>query len=64
MAINVYHAYGRPVVPCSNCIDGNCPMNCSRLYSEGQECPSCKLPYKDGDTCPAIRGGCPLGGDF
>lgn len=28
------------------------------------KCSSCNLPYKNGDACPAIRGGCPMGGDF
>ena len=37
------------------------------IYAErenGDPCPNCHLPYSDGDTCPAIRGGCPMGGDF
>lgn len=28
------------------------------------KCASCKLTYRNGDPCPAIRGGCPMGGDF
>lgn len=28
------------------------------------ECPSCHHEYKDGETCHASRGGCPMGGDF
>ena len=31
---------------------------------ETELCPSCNLPYSNGDTCPAFRGGCPMGGDF
>lgn len=30
----------------------------------GDPCSSCHQPYSDGDTCPAGRGGCPMGGDF
>lgn len=29
-----------------------------------QVCPSCNQPYKDGETCKAGRGGCPMGGDL
>lgn len=28
------------------------------------KCASCKMTYRNGDPCPAIRGGCPMGGDF
>ena len=33
-------------------------------WKSGDPCPSCNLPYSNGDTCPAGRGGCPMGGDF
>jgi len=33
-------------------------------WKNGEPCPSCNLPYSNGDTCPANRGGCPMGGDF
>jgi Protein of unknown function (DUF551) len=36
----------------------------SNPSSQVQLCPSCHLPYSNGDTCPAFRGGCPMGGDF
>jgi hypothetical protein len=36
----------------------------SNPSSQAELCPSCNLPYSNGDTCPAFRGGCPMGGDF
>ncbi len=36
----------------------------SNPSSREKLCPSCNLPYSNGDTCPAFRGGCPMGGDF
>lgn len=29
-----------------------------------ERCPVCHHDYKNGDTCPATMGGCPMGGDF
>lgn len=41
-----------------------CTEKCYQETQPAEECPSCKLAYRNGDTCPAFRGGCPMGGDF
>lgn len=35
-----------------------------KWWSSTNDCPSCKQPFTDGDTCKAARGGCPMGGDL